>query len=131
MSSLSAFNNQLINLIDNLSKMYPNDPDIQFTKTTVSFIKKTNPRKLSDVFNKYVKQYETKIMEKDEEFLMKNNFIDEKNFNEISNQKMDYAEGIISNLRKYWSSMDDESKENIWKYLQVLILLNNKCTISR
>ena len=131
MSSLSAFNNQLINLIDNLSKMYPNDPDIQFTKTTVSFIKKTNPRKLSDVFNKYVKQYETKIMEKDEEFLMKNNFIDEENFNEISNQKMDYAEGIISNLRKYWSSMDDESKENIWKYLQVLILLNNKCTISR
>jgi len=130
MSTLSAFTNQLQNLINNLSKMYPNDPDIIFSKTTVGFIKRTNPRKLSEIFNKYVKQYESQIMSKDEEFLMNNNFTEGDNI-EIINQKIDYAESIIANLRKYWSSMDDDSKENIWKYLQVLIILNNKCTLSR
>ena len=118
MSTLSAFTNQLQNLINNLSKMYPNDPDIIFSKTTVGFIKRTNPRKLSEIFNKYVKQYESQIMSKDEEFLMNNNFTEDDNI-EIINQKIDYAESIIANLRKYWSSMDDDSKENIWKYLQV------------
>ena len=130
MSTLSAFTNQLQNLINNLYKMYPNDPDIIFSKTTVGFIKRTNPRKLSEIFNKYVKQYESQIMSKDEEFLMNNNFTEGDNI-EIINQKIDYAESIIANLRKYWSSMDDDSKENIWKYLQVLIILNNKCTLSR
>ena len=46
MSTLSAFNTQLTNLSNNLSESYPNDPDLQFSSTTINFLKSTNPRKL-------------------------------------------------------------------------------------
>ena len=124
MSLLSAFTTQLINLTTNLSEMFPNDPDLQFTKNSISLIKKTNPRKLQLIFNKYVKQYEKYILDKNEEFLLNANFLNNIN---VDNTKLEYAESIINNLRKYWSKLDEESKENIWKYLQVLMILNNKC----
>lgn len=126
-TKLSAFTNQLMNLINNLCKMYPSDPDLQFSKTSVSLMKKTNPRKLQVLFNKYVRQYENQIMSKDEKFLLENNFVEDKQSDMESKADADYAQSIINNLRKYWRSMDDESKTNIWKYLQVLMLLNNKC----
>tara|TARA_A100001015_G_C14555797_1_gene543318 strand:+ start:88 stop:462 length:375 start_codon:yes stop_codon:yes gene_type:complete len=123
MSVLTAFTTQLQNLSQNLSEMYPNDPDLQLSKNTVSLMKKTNPRKLQFIFNKYVKQYEPHIMNKNDEFLLKANLLEGVN----TGGNTEYAEAIINNLRKYWSVMDDESKENIWKYLKVLMILNNKC----
>ena len=50
MSILSAFTNQLLNLINNLCEMYPNDPDLSFTKTSVILMKKSNPRKLQEIY---------------------------------------------------------------------------------
>ena len=38
-----------------------------------------------------------------------------------------YANKIMTNLKKYWCQINDESKNNIWKYLQVLLVLNTKC----
>ena len=126
-TALSAFTNQLLNLIKNLSEMYPSDPDIQFTNTTVNFLKSSNPRKLQKIFEEYVKQYETQIMKKDENFLLNNNFIEDNKDLSHDEKQVDYDETIIDNLRKYWKDMDEESKENIWKYLQVLLILSNKC----
>lgn len=123
MSILSAFNQQLSNLCNNLCEMYPSDPDIQLSKNSISFLKSTNPRKLQVIFNTYIYRYKNQIMNKDENFLLNNNFLN----NDIEEEQIDYAEKIMNNLKKYWNNMDDKSKENIWKYFQVLIVLNEKC----
>ena len=127
MSILSAFNCQLVNLMSNLCEMFPKDPDLSFTKTSILLMKKTNPRKLQEIFDEYVSKHETEIMSKDEKFLLNKDFAQD-DFS-LSDDP-DYAHTIMINLRKYWNSIDNESKQNIWKYLQVLAVLNKKARIN-
>ena len=44
MSLLTAFTNQLTNLMTELHELYPKDTDIETKRTAIEFIKKTNPR---------------------------------------------------------------------------------------
>lgn len=123
MSTLTAFNTQLTNLSNNLSESYPNDPDLQFSSTTINFLKSNNPRKLQEIFNKYIYIYKDEIMNQNENFLLNNDFIN----TTVNNDSVDYAKSIMNNLKKYWNDMDNESKDNIWKYFKVLVILNTKC----
>ena len=34
---------------------------------------------------------------------------------------------ITNKLKQYWAEITTNNKDNIWKYFEVLILLNNKC----
>lgn len=124
MSHLSAFCTQLVNLITNLKELYPNDKDIAVSLTTVSLLKSTNPRQLLNIFTTYVLKYEKSILEKNEKFFLDTNFIEDCGVDE---EDVNYAGTVMGNLKKYWNEMDEESKENIWKYFQVLILLSKKC----
>lgn len=124
MSHLSAFCTQLVNLITNLKELYPNDKDIAVSLTTVSLLKSTNPRQLLNIFTTYVLKYEKSILEKDEKFFLDTNFIEDC---KVDKEDVNYADTVMNNLKKYWNEMDKESKENIWKYFQVLILLSKKC----
>ena len=125
MTSLTAFTSQLLNLSSNLALLYPEDPDLEFTKNSISLLKSTNPRKLQIMFDKYVGIYETQIMNKESVFFIEKDIVvDDIKTNETN---IDYAKNIMYNLKKYWNDMDDISKDNIWKYLQVLIILNKKC----
>lgn len=127
MSLLGSFNQQLLNLSTNLSKLYPEDPDLEFTNNSISILKKTNPRKLQQMFDHYVGKYKEQIINKDASFFLLKDFIKDDLNLELNESNVDYAESIIYNLKKYWNDIDNESKENIWKYLQVLIILNEKC----
>ena len=125
MSILSAFNQQLLNLSVNLSELFPDDPDIEFTKNSISLIKRTNPRKLQEIFKYYMSRYKTQILNKEAEFFLERDIINQ-DLN-LDNSQLDYAHNIMINLKKNWSAMDSESKENVWKYLQVLVVLSDKC----
>uniref|UniRef100_A0A6C0IYD0 Uncharacterized protein n=1 Tax=viral metagenome TaxID=1070528 RepID=A0A6C0IYD0_9ZZZZ len=125
MSVLNAFTTQLSNLSQNLCKMFPNDSSLQLTNMSISLLKKNNPRQLNDLFNRYIPKYKAQILNKDSNFFIERNtedYLDENN--EVEN--IENIENIILNLKKYWNSMDNESQENIWKYLQVLIVLNDQ-----
>jgi len=127
MSLLGSFNQQLLNLSTNLSKLYPEDPDLEFTNNSISILKKTNPRKVQQMVDHYVGKYKEQIINKDASFFLLKDFIKDDLNLELNESNVDYAESIIYNLKKYWNDIDNESKENIWKYLQVLIILNEKC----
>jgi len=125
MSSLSAFTNQLLNLSTNLCELYPEDPDLEFTKNSIHFMKKSNPRKIQRLFDQYIAKYKPQILSKEADFFLNRDIV--KDDLNLDNQTVDYAQTIMLNLKKYWSDIDNESRENIWKYLQVLIILNDKC----
>ena len=125
MSILSAFNQQLLKISVNLSELFPDDPDIEFTKNSISLIKRTNPRKLQEIFKYYVSRYKTQILNKEADFFLERDIINQ-DLN-LDNSQVDYAHNIMINLKKNWSAMDSESKENVWKYLQVLVVLSDKC----
>jgi hypothetical protein len=127
MSVLTAFNNQITNLVNNLADMFPEDADLQFTKNSVSFLKKNNPRKLQKIFSSYIAIYNTEINNENENFFLKKDFIKEDFKDDINDESQHYSYEIMRNLKKYWTIIDLESKKNIWKYLKVLIILNEKC----
>lgn len=127
MSYLTAFNNQITNLVNNLSDMFPEDYDLEFTKNSVSFLKKNNPRKLQTVFSSYIAVYTNEINNENENFFLKKDFIKDDLKYDRNDDSGDYSYEIMKNLKKYWTIIDDESKKNIWKYLKVLIILNEKC----
>ena len=124
MTTLGAFNTQLKNLSDNLCELFPQDPDIKNTNNAIHFMVKNNASKLRSVFDEYIPKYKEQIMNKDELFLLECDFVS----NDLSQQDVDnsYANIIMNNLKKYWKDMNEESKDNVWKYLQVLIILNDK-----
>ena len=68
--------------------------------------------------------YSKEIIEKNDLFFLNNNY--QEHYNNKSTEDINHIEKIIGTLKKYWKTMDDESKENIWKYMQVLQVLNNK-----
>ena len=121
MSKLSAFITQLTNLVEELHALYPKDSDILMGKNSLYLIKKTNPRKLLNLFREHVLPYETFIIDKDEKFFLNNTYKDQ-----LQGQYNDSLQTIL-NLKKYWSSMSDNTKKNIWLYFNILVKLCKMC----
>ena len=123
MSTLTAFNTQLDRLLENLINYFPGNDNFKNFQTIFSLLKTTNPRKIMSLFKTYVTdKYKTQILDKNEEFFMKNKFEEEK-----SNIKNDnYADDLIKQLKEHWCMIDEKNKEIIWKYFQVLVVLSEK-----
>lgn len=129
MSYLSTFTNLIEEFIDKLSQLYPEDQDFVHFKTFLLLLKKTNPRKILDMFNKHCLQYKEHIIAKNEEFILLTDFVKDKTNNSSENKDTSNDEhlfNVMIKLRHYWKSMDKETIENIWKYLNIFILLSSK-----
>jgi len=120
MSLLTAFTNQLTNLMTELHELYPKDTDIETKRTAIEFIKKTNPRLLANGFKKYVYPYKSKIMNKDEMFFKNNNYD-----KEVDTSRPDIVKTIVT-LKKYWDEIGENNRNTIWLYFQVMIKLVEK-----
>jgi len=119
---VNTFNLQLINLATVLSKRFEDDNDLKLAVTGIQTLKKANSNKNIEMFTMYVYKYRDKIMTKNEEMLLDTNFVSD-NLEDTSDTG---AFDIMSKLKAKWMSLAPEEKENIWKYLQVLIKLTDK-----
>ena len=129
MSYLSTFTNLIEEFVDKLSQLYPDDQDFIHFKTFILLLKKTNPRKILDIFNKHCLQYKEDIVAKNETFILLTDFVKDKNNKNSKNKDTsndEYILNVMIKLRHYWKSMNKETIENIWKYLNIFILLSSK-----
>ena len=99
MSKLTAFVTQLTNLVDELHALYPKDSDILMGKNSIYLVKKTNPRKLLELFRMHAMPYEDYIINKNEDFFLNNTFKDQ-----LQNNYNDSLQTVL-NLKKYWSTI--------------------------
>ena len=121
MSLLTAFNNQIKNLITDLNKLYPDETDINLFNEKYKIIRYANPRIIIENFIVYVYPYKEFIMNKNEKFFLEDNTPVDKEFteNDVSLTK-------VINFKNLWLKTSDENKDAIWKYFQVLIILAEK-----
>tara|TARA_Y100000389_G_C17325816_1_gene445497 strand:- start:370 stop:765 length:396 start_codon:yes stop_codon:yes gene_type:complete len=119
---VNTFNLQLINLATVLSKRFENDDDLKLAVTGIQTLKKANSNKNIEMFTMYVYKYREKIMNKNEELLLDTNFIGENSNTNNDSSAFD----IMSKLKDKWKTLESDEKDNIWKYLQVLIKLTDK-----
>ena len=83
-----------------------------------------NPKKNVDMFILYVYKYRNKVMEKDENFVLHTDFVSDNFENKKKGSSSSFI--IMDSIKKNWESLDENEKNNIWKYLQVLIKLADR-----
>ena len=118
-SPLSMFVNQLSSLGSELNDMYPEDMDIKMAKNSIETLKRLNPKKLYEVFSAIVIPFKSQILNRDEGFFLNMDV----NTSDLGDG---FSVSIVMNLKKYWSSMSESTKECMWQYFGVLVKLNEK-----
>ncbi len=122
MSALTAFNTCLMQWIDELIETYPDDYDFKTFKNAIIALKKVNPRQIHTSFVSNVGPYRAAIAKRDEDFIIKSATV------ELSeSSKVDDAGFLITKLNKYWTEMSENNRNANWKYIDVLLMLADKC----
>lgn len=121
MSTIKIFNNQIINFGTVLVNRFPDDNELKLGLTGIETLSKINPKKNVEMFTLYVYKYRTQIMNKEDKFMIDTDFISEN-----PDLNSNGASDIMQRLKLNWGELGADDKENIWKYLKVLITLTDK-----
>ena len=120
MSFLSAFGDVIIRFNDELIELYPDEIEFKTGRAAIILIKKTNPRMLIHIFKAYIDPWREQIQNHDESFFMQKDYSDE-----VMDDKNILM--LIKRLKEKWCSIGEKNQLAIWKYLNTLILLMDKC----
>jgi hypothetical protein len=118
------FNRKLEEFIDDLIFIYPNAVDFKKFKTTLEWttaIDKKAPHYFFDVC--VVEPYQDKVLQRDETFFLCESYVKYNDYMQLYGQDLD----IFQKIKQVWKKLDAHNKENIWKYMQVLVYLANAC----
>jgi hypothetical protein len=120
MSFLTAFTDLVIRFNDELIGLYPTEIEFKTGKTAIQLIKRTNPRMLLLIFKAYIEPWRVQIQNKDEIFFMEKDYKNEV----VGDQNILM---LIERLKEKWEHIGTDNQNAIWKYLQTLIVLMDKC----
>jgi hypothetical protein len=112
-----AFNTLFFNFIDDISDIYPGQPDILYAKTSFEQIKRINPTIINKLwFSSVYVPYQTEINNGNIEFFFEKNYGNDlqhlANANEVGR--------VIDKIRDPIKNMNDVNKNHSVKYIQNL-----------
>ena len=117
---LQGFNKQLVEFLDDVERVFPNDLDIKTGKNSLLLLKRANPKIIIEVWKTYVTDpYFDKIQENDVAF-----FIDKDYDSDIGMDNKSDIMTAINRLREPIRRMEPDDKEIIMKYLLNLCKLS-------
>ena len=120
MTSLGAFNTQLIRFFEELSMTYPEERDIKNGLEAIQAAKKINPKLILDLFLNHVcKDLDERIQAEDAEYVI------EYAKNKIANRYNEMSPALMI-FDRHWSTMSQDNQSAIWNYLKVLCVLCKK-----
>ena len=113
---MKAFNKQYFDFLDDIISIFPENSELQVSKTYFTTIKKANPTCLIKVWYEFVyKPYADVIDQGDITFFLTKDYS-----NDIQVNKEYVLKVIDESLRKPLLTMDDTNKEHCAKYAKVL-----------
>ena len=117
MSVVKPFNTHLMEFVDEISEVFPNDREIKLGRIALKAIKKVNPSLLIRYWYQYIYlPYKEKINEGDIEFFIEKDYSqDVQLFDDPG-----YFMKAIDKFRGPIREMDNENKEKALKYVQNL-----------
>ena len=113
---MNALFTQITEFCGELSQLYPDDPDFPILINALNLAKSTNPVLLSKTIRETLSKYDDHVLNHNEDFFLNSEF-------------EEYSGGmdVISKLKQYYKSMNESSKENVWKYCTNIIRLSKAC----
>jgi hypothetical protein len=125
MTYYECFNNKLDEFLKDLTNTFPDLKDIKLLRNGVNIAKVADMKLPQQVFDQTVAlKYEKQILEKDENFFMNEDYTEV-----LSTHGVDF--NLVPQLKEVWKSLDESNKDAVWKYMQVLVLLNKKCITAK
>jgi hypothetical protein len=117
MTTLGAFNNQLIRFFEELVDSYPEEKEIRYGLEALQGAKKINPKLILDLFYEhvFVPAHDIIDREDDKAIIQYAKAKIQNEFNEMSSALLIFD--------KHWYSMSENNQAAIWKYLKVLCVL--------
>jgi len=123
MSYLKAFNTQLVNFIQDLSRQYPKDGEFIIYGEAIETLVKVDTRKCLTNFIQYVYPHKKKIMSEDDGYFMDYNVGDHEH-------STDEIEKLSEKIKGIWGdNCSTDTKKTIWKYFKVLVILAEKAVV--
>jgi hypothetical protein len=124
-SPLKLFTETLIRFFVELSETFPEERDIKIAVDLLEAAKKINPGMIRDVFYECVtRDLKEAIVKEDDAFVIihaRTKIATQ--YNEVS--------PALSIFDKHWGTMSDANRQVIWKYLKVLVTLNEKARAAK
>lgn len=132
-SNLGSFNAQLEKTLDYLVTQFPNFGDAKIFREKFGIIKVANPKKILEIFVRFVYPYKQKILDKNEDFFLSDKLRDEvitnKDVQQVGNINYELLLSRAINLKNIWYKMSDTQRNTMWKSFEILITLCEKCVI--
>jgi hypothetical protein len=123
------FNKKLQELLSDLIVVFPDDKDFKLFKNSVRLITLADVKKPLQMFKlSLTDEYKKNIEERNTDFFLNNDYSDVLN-NDIIKQTMnddDVNKKLINKLKGYWKDLNDNNRDTIWSYFNVLLKLSNK-----
>ena len=116
-SLLKAFNNHLLEFVEDVIRIFPENLDIKTGKTFIEGIKRVNPKKIITYwYDNILKLYETEISQGDITF-----FVNKDYRNDIGTEVQSLK--VLEDIRNLVRGTTKENKEKAMKYIQNLTKL--------
>jgi len=123
MSLLSSFLEQITEFLVDLMVIYPDDNDLKNATDMLMHMKKSNPKLLVIIWNKYVvEKYEQKIMEGDINYFLDKNY--KEDIVDIQQNGIRILEAI-DRFRQRIKGLSESNKDKSIKYIQNITKLSS------
>ena len=120
MSNIKKFNLTIDNLVNDIILVFPDYEYLRVFKEKFNLLIKFNVRKPIEYFKNSIYIYKEPIVNRNEDFFIKRNYNEDiKDLQYDSHWSLDQ----VLNLKDLWNELDDENKNIIWIYFNVLIKL--------
>ena len=121
---LAAFNDHFTDFVSDIQSVFPNDPDILATKTTLLAVRKVNPKMIVKIWNSYVVgKYKSEIEAGNIDFFINKDYSGDVSAASNSDKIME----SINRLREPIKQMSPENQAKTMKYIQNLTKLSAMC----
>lgn len=116
-SAVSAFCVQMIRFFDSLTELFPEERDIRLARDAMKMAKESNPRLIVDLFYEhvYMDMAEPIVKEDVPRLIQIGRMKIATQFNEMMS--------AMSIFDSHWPELTDSSKNAIFQYLKVLVVL--------
>ena len=119
---LTAFNNTLLKFITELISTYPQESTFTVLKTTISLMKRINPRKVLKIFTKNIEHFREQLMSRDEAFFVNDNY--SVIISDTDNKEDAWK--LVDKLKLYWKDTNQNNKDIIWDYFNILLTISDR-----
>jgi hypothetical protein len=129
---LSCFNRKLEEFVQDLTTVFPDDADFVLARQSLRLLRNVDDRKPRAVFDGWVQPYKQRILERDDNFFLSDGFahgVVDRNVKDPTKAEASrsFASDLVQRIRKYWGTLSPENRDVVWKYLDLLVKLNERC----